>query len=213
MIRAGILIAIAISLSGCETPDEKEQHDYADQKIRDQHNQKIGCYETYNQCVNRIHFAATFDYGGYLQQHIKNVIDAQCHEGCPNSISTQDELEKWIRSAFAQTSVQGTISQDNTPSSCHENKNGFICNQSGTMPKVSGNYLQLGTIQPLEGIPLEQTQAAWGICGVTPSGQCVAIKVDEDGRVIVSPDQKSDAYTAVYQKGYMMGFKNGSETK
>jgi len=134
-------------------------------------------------------------------------------------------------SAFAQIAVQGTIPQDNTPSSggkkynntiivckmcnslCYVDKNGYICNPSGTMPTSSRNDLQPGTMQPLGGIPLEQTQMSWGICGITPSGKCVAIKVDEDGRVIVSPDQKSDAYTAVYQKGYMMGFKNGSEAK
>jgi len=92
-------------------------------------------------------------------------------------------------SAIAQIPVQGTIAQD------------------------APSYTNIGTIQPLEGIPLEQTQMAWGICGITPSGKCVHIKVDEGGRVIVSPDEKSDAYTAGYQKGYTMGFKNGSETK
>jgi len=123
--------------------------------------------------------------------------------------STQEEYDRFNPGAFTQT--VGWLGD--TPSSCHEDKNGFICNQSGTMPKVSGNYLQPGTMQPLGGIPLEQAQMAWEICGVTPSNKCVHIKVDEDGRVIVSPDEKSDAYTAGYQKGYTMGFKNGSETK
>lgn len=123
--------------------------------------------------------------------------------------STQEEYDRFNPGAFTQT--VGWLGD--TPSSCHEDKNGFICNQSGTMPKVSGNYLQPGTMQPLEGIPLGQTTQVIACAAITPSGKCVQINVDEAGRVIVSPDEKSDAYTTGYQKGYMMGFKNGSETK
>jgi len=115
-------------------------------------------------------------------------------------------------SAFAQTAVQGTSQYKMQP--CHDEGNLTVCDM-GTLKQINPIYSEIGQndVFGLNNANAFAPTVIAACAALTPSGKCVQIKVDEDGRVIVSPDEKSDAYTAGYQKGYIMGFKNGKETK